>query len=439
MRVDDARDPTVGAGVPAPGLSLPPGTQVGAYRIVELLGTGAVGRVYLAEHQQLGRKVALKLLRDEHIQNAAVLSRFFAEARAANRIHHENIVEVHDFVSEPGKPSYLIMELLRGRSLADLIDFDDVQPLERTVGIARQIASALSVVHAAGVVHRDLKPDNIFLAERPGRTDFVKLLDFGIAKLDADEIAVHQTAVGTILGTPEYMSPEQASGTLVDARTDVYALGVLLYEMTTGVRPFQADSFGEMVVQHLTVMPIPPSEVDGVPHVIPSDLEQLILDCLEKDKAKRPQSMDEIGARLAALEERLTAGRPAPPAVPRPRPATARITGERRRRPVAKSRAWLPAALLGAIAAAVVTTLFLRSPTATPPAAPAITIAPPPAPVAATPVPVPVPIVTEEPFPTAELGAAIVTGGAPEPPRVRRPSPGKTIDRNGVFDDPYAP
>ncbi|MBX3275741.1 MAG: serine/threonine protein kinase [Sandaracinaceae bacterium] len=284
---------------------LPPGTTLGNYRIDEVLGVGGIGEVYLAEHTLLGRKVALKRLRAEYGRSRAVVSRFFDEARAANQIAHENIVEITDFVEDPTDGAYLIMEVLRGEDLGMLLEREHALPAERTVAIMRQVASGLAAAHRVGVVHRDLKPDNVFLIERAGRADFVKLLDFGVAKLgdDVRTKSAHKTAAGTVLGTPAYMSPEQALGRGVDARTDVYALGVILYELLTGTLPFHGETLGEFVVAHATETPRPPSAVEGLAQVIPPRLEALIMRCLAKEPEARPSSMEEVEAELAAIAD----------------------------------------------------------------------------------------------------------------------------------------
>jgi serine/threonine-protein kinase len=234
---------------------LPAGTVIGGYRILELLGEGGMGRVYVAEHIKLGRRVAMKVLKTELATNVNAVSRFFAEARAVNRISHDHIVEITDFLEKSGGYNCYIMELLRGEDLGLRLLRAEPPSLATSVEIAIQIASALGAVHAAGIVHRDLKPDNIFLIERSGSRNYVKLLDFGVAKLiDPFDtgIATHTTAAGQIIGTPEYMSPEQAGGQVVDHRTDIYALGVILYELVTGQLPFKAKSFGELVIKHMT-------------------------------------------------------------------------------------------------------------------------------------------------------------------------------------------
>ena len=279
------------------------GTVVGSYRLLALLGQGAMGQVFLADHTKIGRKVALKMLRVEHAQDANAVRRFFSEAQAVNRISHENIVEITDFVENPGGDNYFIMELLKGQGLTDLLKHEGILPLPRTLAICRQMASALAAVHDAGIVHRDLKPDNIFLIERGEKKDFVKLLDFGVAKLTLDlgEGMMQKTNAGSILGTPEYMSPEQVAGKPVDFRSDVYSFGILLYEMVAGRKPFNASSFGDLVIKHLTVTPPKPSKVKGLPYVVPFELETLIMKCLAKDPHKRPDNMVSVEAEIVQI------------------------------------------------------------------------------------------------------------------------------------------
>ena len=280
------------------------GTTVGSYRLLALLGQGAMGQVFLAEHTKIGRKVALKMLRLEHAQEATAVRRFFSEAQAVNRISHENIVEITDFVENPGGDNYFIMELLKGQGLTDLLKHEGILPLPRTLAMCRQMASALAAVHDAGIVHRDLKPDNIFLIERGEKKDFVKLLDFGVAKLTLDiagEGMMQKTNAGSILGTPEYMSPEQVAGKPVDFRSDVYSFGILLYEMVAGRKPFNASSFGDLVIKHLTVTPPKPSKVKGLPYEVPFELEALIMKCLAKDPHKRPENMVAVEAEIVQI------------------------------------------------------------------------------------------------------------------------------------------
>ncbi len=326
------------------------GRVFGSYRLLEVLGEGGMGAVYLAEHVKLGRKVALKMLHPHYADTPEIVRRFFAEARAVNKIFHDHIVEITDFVENEHGLNYFIMEYLKGVPLGDLIEQEGAMPLSRSIGIIVQVCSALRVVHEAGIVHRDLKPDNIFITEKGGQRDFVKVLDFGIAKLlDADgkTINLQTTAAGMIMGTPEYMSPEQARGKEIDYRTDIYSLGVILYELATGRKPFQADTFGEMVVAHSVETPIMPSKVDNLFQDIPRKLDELIMQCLEKEPQKRPQSTQEIEDRLREVAtthqvqlERFD--------------LTARVmsTGSRR---------WLVAGLAAAIAVAAVAIPLLSS------------------------------------------------------------------------------
>ena len=282
--------------------SLEPGTVLGNYRLLELIGKGGMGHIYSAEHTRLGRLVAIKVLRQQYASNPDAIKRFFQEARAVNRIQHENIVQITDFIEQADGENYYIMELLQGQSLKDLMREECPLPYKRSLNIILQVCRALALVHRAGIVHRDLKPDNIYLLERAGVKDFVKLLDFGVAKLMDMEAhrSVRQTAIGTILGTPAYMSAEQAAGKPVDQRADVYSVGIILYEMLCGLRPFAAETLGELVIQHLTVEPKIPTNVN-LPEKLPRPLKQLVLRCLEKDKEKRPQSMTEVAKRIEAI------------------------------------------------------------------------------------------------------------------------------------------
>jgi serine/threonine protein kinase len=292
---------------------------VGAYRLLSLLGEGGMGRVYLAEHVKLGRRVALKMLRSEFANNPNAVRRFFDEARAVNQIRHDNIIEVTDFVEGVGGgESYFIMELLVGTDLAQL-QLSGPLSLPRVLHIARQVCSALAAAHDAGIVHRDLKPENVFIVNRTSDSEFVKILDFGVAKLtDPLNMMQGQTQAGAILGTPEYMSPEQAGGTAVDHRTDIYAFGVILYELIAGRRPFNGQSFGEYVIAHLSVAPTPPSQLTSTTQAIPEALEALIMQCLAKPPPARPQTMRVVGERLAAIEASLHS--PSPPSSARRKP-----------------------------------------------------------------------------------------------------------------------
>ena len=281
-----------------------PGTELGSYRILELLGSGGMGQVFLAEHIKLGRRVALKLLLPQFASNAEVIGRFFHEARAVNQINHAHIVEIIDFFEEPGGFNYFIMEMLDGFDLATMRDREGQFGLERTVHIARQICSALTATHEHGIVHRDLKPENVYIVQRENHRDFVKLLDFGIAKLSGTEIneTRPRTRAGVILGTPEYMSPEQAGGQPIDGRSDVYALGVILYWMISDELPFRGESMGEILVKQLTQTPPPLADTSASGEPIPRDLARAVEKCLEREPARRVQSAQELIELLAPIE-----------------------------------------------------------------------------------------------------------------------------------------
>jgi serine/threonine-protein kinase len=273
---------------------------VGSYQMEEVLAEGGMGIIFVAKHIKLGRRVALKMLRPQFSDNRKAVTRFFREARAVNEIQHDNIIEITDFIEDYRGDNYYIMELLEGQDLRKLIMREGPLSVPRSLGIAIQIANALSAVHKAGIVHRDLKSENVFLVKRGENPDFVKLLDFGVAKMirDVEEDDMHKTIAGTILGTAEYMSPEQASGKPVDFRTDVYSLGVILYEMLSGRRPISGKSFSEIIYNQITATPVRLSQLKDMSINMPLHLEDLIMQCLEKDPESRPQSMEEMEARL---------------------------------------------------------------------------------------------------------------------------------------------
>jgi len=285
------------------------GAIFGSYRLIRQIGAGGMGRVFIAEHIRLGRQVALKILRTEYSGNLEAVQRFFAEARAVNRINHENIIEISDFIENTQGPSFYVMELLKGVDLRTLQQREGMVPLPRALGIAIQMCRGLGAAHDAGIVHRDLKPDNIFLVEREGRKDLVKLLDFGVAKLmysDPDESSpAYTTSAGIAVGTPEYMSPEQALGQPVNHLADVYATGVIMFEMISGQRPFHANSAREVMVKHMTATPVRVSRIRTYPYAIPPALDQLILHCLKKEPQDRPLSIKEVEQRLQKISLRL--------------------------------------------------------------------------------------------------------------------------------------
>jgi hypothetical protein len=279
---------------------------LGQYQVLERIGEGTMGRVYLARHLRIGRQAALKILRPEHSHNPSLVHRFFQEAQAVNQISHEHIVEIFDFIEEEtsaGKRAAIVMELLAGSSLKAQMQSGGV-PIARAASIVRQVCSALEAAHQRGIVHRDLKPDNIFLIERGGSTDFVKVLDFGVAKLirPIAEVTAPGTMEGMIIGTPAYMSPEQAAGKPVDWRADIYALGALLYEIIAGTPPFDGDNLGTLVLQIMNdpVPDVPDTSIHGEP--VAEGLRSLIAACLAKEPAQRVQSMAALAAALKPYE-----------------------------------------------------------------------------------------------------------------------------------------
>jgi serine/threonine protein kinase len=298
--------PAAAEGAQSTQPKLGPGDVIGSYELVALLGSGAMGEVYSARHARLGRNVAIKVLKPEHSGNTSLVQRFFQEARAVNQINHRHIVEVYDFVEELAAEGtgrvYCVMELLTGQDLGHLLH-DEKLPVVRVASIGRQICEALGAAHDVGVVHRDVKPDNIFIARRPGEPEFVKVLDFGVAKLVNAPMdrSISTTTEGAMVGTPKYMSPEQAASLDVDQRTDIYALGCVMYEMLAGRPPFFGKPFGPLIADILTQPPppLPPTALDGEP--IPEPLAALVLKCLEKKPQARPQSMGDVAAVLAAV------------------------------------------------------------------------------------------------------------------------------------------
>ena len=271
-----------------------------------------MGAVYLAEHPTIGKRVALKVIHRELASNREVVQRFFQEAKAVNRIGSEHIVEIHDFGVTPDGDHYYIMEYLEGSNLASVLGREAVLETRRALHIGAQIASALAAAHAAGVIHRDLKPDNVMLTLRLGDPDYVKLLDFGLAKMFAGGPSSVKTAAGVLLGTPQYMSPEACeSRVTIDHRTDIYALGILLFQMMTGALPFDGESMGEVLVKQVTQLPPPPR---GYNPNIPPSVEQILLRCLMKQPDARFPTMSALREALLDPERYLHQSPPMSPA-----------------------------------------------------------------------------------------------------------------------------
>jgi serine/threonine protein kinase len=291
-----------GASRPHSGVSQSPPELIGQtiderYRVEALLGEGGMGLVYRVTHTRLNKPLAIKVLRRENTRDEEVLARFRREAESASAIGNQHIVDINDFGVLPDGSTYFVMECLEGMDLIEAMDLAQRMPEDRALYIASQICQALNAAHDAGIVHRDLKPENVFLTSREGRSDFVKILDFGIAKVANGPKRL--TRKGEVLGTPHYMSPEQCEGEDVDHRTDIYAMGVLLYEMLTGHVPHDADTMMGILTKHLYEDPIPPKI--RVPQVS-GELEQVIMRCLEKNPDHRYQTMREVELDLARIQ-----------------------------------------------------------------------------------------------------------------------------------------
>lgn len=273
------------------------GTVVaGRYEVLRVVGQGGMGTVYEARQVAMSRRVALKLIHAHVVSSQAGVERFEREMQATARIRHPNTIQVYDYGQTEDGRLYLAMEFLEGKALAEVIRDEGPLAFERVVHIGTQIARALHAAQSEGIVHRDLKPDNIMLIDRYGERDQLQVLDFGIAHF-LDSSHTQLTTDGAIIGTPAYMAPEQAKGVGVDARTDLYALGVVLYEMVTGSAPFRGPTTVSVLVMHVQVPPRPPSELVEVPEA----LETLILELLAKSPADRPPNAAAVIERLRAM------------------------------------------------------------------------------------------------------------------------------------------
>ncbi|HEY1587508.1 MAG TPA: protein kinase, partial [Polyangia bacterium] len=255
-----AVEETAPQGTELPGHSDPylGSTIADRYRVISKLGEGGMGVVYLAEHVFIEKRVALKVLSEDFARKADLVARFMQEAKAASKIGHENIVDITDFGETASGSVFFAMEFLDGMDLAGHIKSGGAMSFPRAKQIMNQICRALGAAHSKGIIHRDMKPENVYLVTREGRADFVKVLDFGIAKMSAlDEGGSRLTRTGMIFGTPEYMSPEQAKGDKPDHRVDIYAAGCILYEMLTGDVPFHAETFMGVLTKHMFENPEP--------------------------------------------------------------------------------------------------------------------------------------------------------------------------------------
>jgi len=284
------RDPYLGA------------TVDGRYHVESILGEGGMGVVYRCSHTIIGKKVAMKVLRPDLARDPEVTERFLNEAKAASAIGNPHIIDISDFGQFPDGSTYFIMEYLAGTSLAKLLQGGNALDVGRILHIAAQLADGLAAAHAAGIVHRDLKPDNIFLTRHGSEPDFVKVLDFGIAKVSSGANATRLTRAGAVFGTPHYMAPEQAAGQPVDQRGDVYSFGVILYEMVTGRVPFDADNLMAILTQHLYRAPPPLSRPRPNGGEVPPGLEAIVLKCLSKHADDRYPNVEALAEDLEAFK-----------------------------------------------------------------------------------------------------------------------------------------
>ena len=285
---------------------LPAGARLGAYKIVKVLGAGGMGFVYEAQHEALRRRCAIKFLRPEFANNPGIVSRFLQEARAVNVISHDNIVSIFDYSEGGSAGVYFVMEFLEGEDFAELLNRTGPLPMPLLLHIFEQLIPALVAAHEKQIVHRDLKPANVFLLRRDSDPYHVKLLDFGIAKLRGELSGKAMTVAGDVMGTPQFMSPEQINGVLaLDERADIWALGVMLYKAATAIAPFRGDGFADIAKLVLNTTPPPPSKAgDGFD--FPQGFDDAVMRCLERDPAQRWQKASEL---LTALENiRIKAG-----------------------------------------------------------------------------------------------------------------------------------
>lgn len=404
------------------------------YEVTSKLGQGGMGAVYEARHTLIGKRVAVKVLLDKHAEKDQIVARLKQEARLASSIGHDNIVDITDFGTTESGRTFVVMEYLDGESLGAAIAKLGRLREVRVIHICQQIASALAAAHKKGIVHRDIKPDNIFLVQRDNQ-DFVKVVDFGISKsMDASDEDVRLTQTGMVLGTPLYMSPEQARGDDdLDHRIDIYALGVILYEAVTGEVPFQGKNYLNILTQVIADDPKEPSEL--FPE-IDKDLESVILKAMAKDRDQRYQHMGEIAADLEALADPSTATTGA-------RITAARWRQRRQRRSKQSYAAWI-LAVIGVAALSILAAALLMSkdnkkaaPTAIPAPVVVTQVAPP------TPVPVPA---VEEPKKTATIvvnsdppGATVYNGVrrgcGPTPCEYTLPRSAEEINLRLVLED----
>ncbi len=377
----------------APDASLLGSVFADKYRIVREIGRGGMGVVFEAEHVQLAKRVAIKLMLEKYAHDAEAIARFQREALAASRIGNPHIIDVSDIGTAPDGRSFVVMELLTGAPLSTVLERTGPMPPRRAIAIMRQVLRAVGAAHAKGIIHRDLKPDNIFLIGQDDEQDFVKLLDFGISKvLDLDEQVAFTklTTTGVVMGTPLYMAPEQAMGNVVEASADIYACGVILYELLAGRPPFQGANYAVLVAKLLTA---PPEDLATLRPGLPLALVRAVHRALDKEPAGRFKTAEQFAASLPGertgsqieLAGTLVSGI-----------AVARVT------PPASRKRWLLALGLIVLAAAAVIVGLRLAPTPDRPAP------------AAAPLPQPPPITTGTlEVQTAPAGATIMVDDHP--------------------------
>ncbi len=318
-------------------------TLMERYHVKQKLGEGGMGSVYLATHTTLQKDVALKVLHGEYSRKPELVGRFLQEARAASRIRHQNVIDITDFGTTPQGWAFFTMERLEGKDLHELLEEERLAgrrlSWQRTKAIFLQVCSALQAAHDMGIIHRDLKPENIYLIERGGSADFVKLLDFGIAKVtdeaDSPPGTPKLTKTGMLFGTPEYMSPEQAKGLKPDHRVDIYAMGCILYQMIAGKTPFSADNFMSVLTKHLTEVPEPIAAETMADIGAPMEIGRVLSLSLAKERNDRYGSIQEMAEVIREVEQGLSL-------------TSARAAVQ------AKSRKWLYLAMGGLVCAAAV-------------------------------------------------------------------------------------
>ena len=273
----------------------------GRYQVLSKLGEGGMGTVYLADQMSVGRKVALKLLQGNYAMDDEFIGRFRREARLAASLNHRNIVTVYDFDQSDDGSLFIAMEYLDGEKLSEVIRRDGPLEISRAFRLGLQIAEGLEAAHRAGVIHRDIKPDNIMVMEEAG-VEEIKLMDFGIARLRDRGTTSEITRTGTIMGTPAYMAPEQAEGADVSEKTDIYALGIVLYEMISGAVPFKASTPGAVLIKQMQETPL---SLRRSRREVPVSIERIIMHALEKEPQRRQKNMGEVTQQLRAAQEKL--------------------------------------------------------------------------------------------------------------------------------------